>query len=311
MGCELRIIRRARIASFQHELETVHVALSNNDQQPQQIELFVRIYRGQICWCDVARCDLPEREWAAWRIAQRAGIPLPHTYWHGWFDDVAVAVQQKMPDKTLWQVRNPLLIRQSSELLATLHKAHVNEKDRAPLADMCLSSVLERLNECAAESRDDLSIRSVRFLRTRSADIQERPAVFLHGDYHPGNLFADGRRLTAVIDWEDSSCGDPRFDLATMDTYLRRCHGLGGWLRRKETNRLADLFLESYRDVTGWNVGPLQFWKRLLDVGSVVVARWIKHRAKLGLPYPRTEPRIWYRVGNEAENRVRRWADST
>jgi aminoglycoside phosphotransferase (APT) family kinase protein len=35
----------------------------------------------------------------------------------------------------------------------------------------------------------------------------------LHGDFHPGNVFIQGRRAT-VIDWVDASCGDPAADIA-------------------------------------------------------------------------------------------------
>lgn len=52
------------------------------------------------------------------------------------------------------------------------------------------------------------------------------PAV-VHGDFRLGNLLAQGPRITAVIDWEIWSVGDPRVDLgwflvnADPDTYRR------------------------------------------------------------------------------------------
>jgi aminoglycoside phosphotransferase (APT) family kinase protein len=42
------------------------------------------------------------------------------------------------------------------------------------------------------------------------------PATLLHGDYRLGNMMFDGRRLSAVIDWEIWSVGDPRIDLAWL-----------------------------------------------------------------------------------------------
>jgi aminoglycoside phosphotransferase (APT) family kinase protein len=53
------------------------------------------------------------------------------------------------------------------------------------------------------------------------------PAV-VHGDFRLGNLLADGPTVTAVIDWEIWSVGDPRVDLgwflinADPATYRRR-----------------------------------------------------------------------------------------
>jgi aminoglycoside phosphotransferase (APT) family kinase protein len=40
------------------------------------------------------------------------------------------------------------------------------------------------------------------------------PPVVNHGDYRLGNTLCDGDRLTAVIDWEIWSLGDPRIDLS-------------------------------------------------------------------------------------------------
>lgn len=40
------------------------------------------------------------------------------------------------------------------------------------------------------------------------------PALWLHGDLHPGNLIVDGTRLAAVIDFGDITAGDPATDLA-------------------------------------------------------------------------------------------------
>ena len=37
-----------------------------------------------------------------------------------------------------------------------------------------------------------------------------------HGDYRLGNTLCDGSRVTAVIDWEIWSIGDPRVDLTWM-----------------------------------------------------------------------------------------------
>lgn len=40
------------------------------------------------------------------------------------------------------------------------------------------------------------------------------PAVWIHGDLHPGNLVADGDTLTGIIDFGDVTAGDPAYDLS-------------------------------------------------------------------------------------------------
>ena len=45
----------------------------------------------------------------------------------------------------------------------------------------------------------------------RSVPPRCAPAI-VHGDFRLGNLLAVGERITAVIDWEIWSIGDPRID---------------------------------------------------------------------------------------------------
>lgn len=59
------------------------------------------------------------------------------------------------------------------------------------------------------------------------------PAL-LHGDLGYNNVFSDGGRITALIDWEDCLSGDPVFDIASWGTFV------GNDARREQ-------FLEGYR----------------------------------------------------------------
>lgn len=43
----------------------------------------------------------------------------------------------------------------------------------------------------------------------------------LHGDYRPKNLLWLENKITAVIDWEHALIGDPYYDLAVFDYYLK------------------------------------------------------------------------------------------
>ena len=53
---------------------------------------------------------------------------------------------------------------------------------------------------------------------TRILD-QVKPSL-LHGDLSNSNIFSDGKRITAIIDWEDSIAGDPVFDIASWGTFI-------------------------------------------------------------------------------------------
>ncbi len=50
-------------------------------------------------------------------------------------------------------------------------------------------------------------------------DLAERSpqeTYLVHGDFHLGNMLADGSNITAIVDWEMALYGDFMFDLATM-----------------------------------------------------------------------------------------------
>lgn len=42
------------------------------------------------------------------------------------------------------------------------------------------------------------------------------PGRLLHGDFHPRHVYADGGRITGIIDWGDASSGDPLYDFGRI-----------------------------------------------------------------------------------------------
>jgi aminoglycoside phosphotransferase (APT) family kinase protein len=64
-------------------------------------------------------------------------------------------------------------------------------------------------------------------------------SVFLHRDYHPGNLLWENGALSGIVDWP-SSCRGPRgVDVAHARGNLALVDGVGA----------ADQFLRAYRDI--------------------------------------------------------------
>jgi fructosamine-3-kinase len=62
------------------------------------------------------------------------------------------------------------------------------------------------------------------------------PMRLLHGDLGHHNIFSDGQRITAIIDWEDALSGDPIFDVAYWGTFVR--------------DEMRARFLEGYQTVS-------------------------------------------------------------
>ncbi|MBK8902165.1 MAG: phosphotransferase family protein [Anaerolineaceae bacterium] len=76
-------------------------------------------------------------------------------------------------------------------------------------------------------------------------------SALMHVDFWNGNLLWQDQRLTAVLDWEEASFGDPAYDVAYLRHELAM---LGG-------ARLADAFLAAYVAENGRPVDNLAFWE--------------------------------------------------
>jgi aminoglycoside phosphotransferase (APT) family kinase protein len=118
------------------------------------------------------------------------------------------------------------------------------------------------------------------------------PAAIVHGDFRLGNLLAIDDRITAVIDWEIWSVGDPRVDagwfLINCDprTYRR-----SAWAARyaRATPPLTEL-AAIYRDELGCEVPELDWFQALACFKSA--ATWsliVKHNRRRKPPSPGLE----------------------
>jgi aminoglycoside phosphotransferase (APT) family kinase protein len=77
------------------------------------------------------------------------------------------------------------------------------------------------------------------------------PLALIHGDFNPANFLYENRRVTALIDWENSRVGDPREDL--------------GWMVAMDTMSNTSVmahpvdeggFLAYYNKLTGFDILP-------------------------------------------------------
>ncbi len=108
--------------------------------------------------------------------------------------------------------------------------------------------------------------------------------VLVHGDFRLGNLLAEADRITAVVDWEIWSVGDPRVDVGWFllngdpETYLR------------PTRYAAALpppaaLASAYAEAVGWDVPGLGWFVALASFKSA--ATWsliVKHNRRRSSP---------------------------
>ena len=116
---------------------------------------------------------------------------------------------------------------------------------------------------------------------------QEPPhhtGVFLHRDFHVGNILWTADEITGVVDWVETSWGPPELDVAHSTTYLAMLHDL-------ET---AERFLRTYRSLTDRALDPeaQPYWDVMDIVGY--------------LPDPTKVAQPWREMGREISDATAR-----
>ena len=142
------------------------------------------------------------------------------------------------------------------ELGQTLAKIHT-----IPLTDNELRFLLDGNNEVVWFLRNEKSKESMcehpdgrstwQAVHDLLPTIQPVPPALMHIDYWLGNILWQEGRITAVLDWEEASFGDPGYDVAYLRLELAM---LGG-------EPLADAFLAAYELEYGRPVVNLAFWE--------------------------------------------------
>jgi aminoglycoside phosphotransferase (APT) family kinase protein len=102
-------------------------------------------------------------------------------------------------------------------LLALHHPAPPDAPDN-PWRGVPLDARTEALHEHLREVAGAIDRRAVLDLwdRARSTRVWSGPALWLHGDLHPGNVLVTDGRLSGVIDFGDLTSGDPATDLSIL-----------------------------------------------------------------------------------------------
>ncbi len=127
----------------------------------------------------------------------------------------------------------------------------------------------DRLDEDLQESK----IRSV--LESSIGQVFENSHTFRHGDYWPGNMVWKDSELAAVIDWEETSIGDPLFDVAIARLDILWAYGV----------EAMNTFTEQYQSKTDLDFTFLPYWDlraSLRPIGGIAV--WAESFSQLGRP---------------------------
>lgn len=189
----------------------------------------------------------------------RIGLPSAAFPWHWsvvpWFDGRTVAVAGLRSDRRLAGTLG--------RFLTALHRPTTspswNPVRGVPLRDRA-EAVAERLDSGSVPRADEVA---ARWADAIAAPGWDGPPMLLHGDLHPANLIERDGRLVAVVDFGDTTAGDPATDLATA--WLTFDAGARAVLRE-----LLEPDDATWRRARGWAIGLATAMVTTAEPGSPI-----------------------------------------
>lgn len=195
-------------------------------------ELSAHLVAGEHRWLPVVGPRVP----VPTPVPVRTGAPSPLYPWLWsvvpWLPGTVVAATP-VAERTAWAAG-------LADALAALHVPAPADAPRNPYRGVPLAERAEVVGERLAAT-PDLPHRDALLAAWHdglTAPAWREPAVWVHGDPHPGNLLSDGGHLSAVLDFGDLGHGDPASDLATAwltfdaagrEAFVARSVELRGW----------------------------------------------------------------------------------
>src|SRR5690606_25707647 len=140
-----------------------------------------------------------------------------------------------------------------------------------------------------SRSRD---LPGIELLHERLVATQPAPgaASLLHGDFRLDNCLVSDGRVTAVLDWEMATLGDPMVDLATSFVYYAGFSDLPNNVVTSPAGVGAFPAWEdvatAYATVSGREVGSLEWYVGFAWFKLAVILEGIHFRASGGLALP-------------------------
>jgi aminoglycoside phosphotransferase (APT) family kinase protein len=157
------------------------------------------------------------REAAA--LTALAGTEVPAPRLVAWSDDPPAILSTFVPGEPQTDLPDPVAIREVLELIHAV--------DPGPLGAWTYRGYHEGVDLVRPIWWQDATIWKRAVVQTETARPAAAP-VFIHRDFHPGNiLWVDGR-LSGVVDWVNACLGPAAFDLAHMRVNLAVLHGVDG-----------------------------------------------------------------------------------
>lgn len=234
------------------------------------------VLRRYASWPRDREVDVAQRETRALELMQRANIPAPAPIWvdsDSIFDEPAILISfvEGTPDLT---PSNPFdWAEKLAAVLTRIHDVRLEADDHElfpPGAGEDVRKIQENPEMVLEHPLGEDLLRRRVLLAGREV---ESDPVFSHTDFWPGNTLWDEGNLMAVIDWEAPATGDREMDVAYCSLDIRY---LG-------MDKVADHFIESYREESGDPLPNLSHWEAVgLCRPMPDIAQWVPSWVSMG-----------------------------
>nr|WP_184130262.1 phosphotransferase [Deinococcus humi] len=183
--------------------------------------------------------DIARQEFELLRVLVAAGLPVPRPR----YAQPGLLVLDFAEGTTDFHPADHSgFVRGLATFLARLHALST--------AELAFLPVLTDLSPRPEILDDSLSETRIRDALQQFGPPPMAASAVLHGDFWPGNVLWAGGRLSAVIDWEDASLGDPLADVANARLELLFFLGPDA----------MHAFTDDYGRQTGTGLAHLAYW---------------------------------------------------
>lgn len=144
----------------------------------------------------------------------------------------------------------PIYLSRCAEMLARIHNIDplTNDLKFLPSAE---EQDGQRIAQQPAEPDETLQESRIRHALEKVWPLPPvNEATLLHGDFWPGNILWQDGEITAVIDWENASIGDPAQDIANSRMEILLAHGA----------EAMDFFTAEYQSMSNADCSLLPWW---------------------------------------------------
>ena len=211
---------------------------------------------------DIVRIQphVADKEFVLLDALYNAGVSVPRPYYYGANGDFSEVPHRSETSYIVIDYIDGKLclsppdidgyIRALAAKLVTIHSVDLNLPQFENIHWPEGATVYEAWKKPSQPMDDSLQEPKIRKFFEWAPDYVSRDLCLIHGDLWPGNLICNEAGIAGIIDWEDSTIGDPLYDLAVMRLDILWAFG----------HEAMDRFTQYYADTTKLDLFLLPYW---------------------------------------------------